>query len=328
MLALQGIPGDMIVLSWMFERAARWTLDRHGVRGQIGQTLLVDPSQEDEEDEHAEDEGDSESSESPDQAGKTRVADERFAPSRRIYCLDLRVASSAAPFVEEIRRIAAECRMQLVSLGDWISGSPPAYQLARFQQPTNDTALPMGPVRPTAAPGPFVRDTEQSVPDSHPPLRIQEEPDRRWYPVIDFSRCTNCMECIDFCLFGVYGVDQSETIVVEQPDNCRKGCPACSRVCPENAIMFPQHKTPGIAGAPLGLVSLKIDLSKLFGAPEEGKSAAELAALERDEQLIIAGRQPVGMATMPKRQVARQEKSSAPKDEFDSLLDELDQANL
>ena len=40
----------------------------------------------------------------------------------------------------------------------------------------------------------------------------------------------------------------AETILVEQPDNCRKGCPACSRVCPENAIIFPQHKTPAIAG--------------------------------------------------------------------------------
>ena len=81
-------------------------------------------------------------------------------------------------------------------------------------------------------------------------VRINEEPARRWYPVIDFSRCTNCMECIDFCLFGVYGVDSAETILVEQPDNCRKGCPACSRVCPENAIIFPQHKTPAIAGSP------------------------------------------------------------------------------
>ena len=79
--------------------------------------------------------------------------------------------------------------------------------------------------------------------------RIDEDAARRWYPVIDYSRCTNCMECIDFCLFGVYGVDRVETILVEQPDNCRKGCPACSRVCPENAIIFPQHKTPAIAGS-------------------------------------------------------------------------------
>ena len=83
-------------------------------------------------------------------------------------------------------------------------------------------------------------------------IRVEEETGRRWYPVIDYSRCTNCMECIDFCLFGVYGVDNIETILVEQPDNCRKGCPACSRVCPENAIMFPQHKTPAIAGSRRG----------------------------------------------------------------------------
>ena len=41
-------------------------------------------------------------------------------------------------------------------------------------------------------------------------------------PVIDRNRCTNCMECIDFCLFGVYGVDQDDRILVELPDNCRK----------------------------------------------------------------------------------------------------------
>jgi hypothetical protein len=27
-----------------------------------------------------------------------------------------------------------------------------------------------------------------------------------WFPVIDFSRCTNCMQCLTFCLFDVYGV--------------------------------------------------------------------------------------------------------------------------
>jgi NAD-dependent dihydropyrimidine dehydrogenase PreA subunit len=180
--------------------------------------------------------------------------------------------------------------------------------------PLTNSALPLtNPVTP--------------LPNPAVPLRIQDEPDRRWYPVIDFSRCTNCMECIDFCLFGVYGVDQAETIVVEQPDNCRKGCPACSRVCPENAIIFPQHKTPAIAGAPLGLVNLKIDLSKLFGAPDGGKSAEEIAAIERDEQLIMVGRQAVGMSVgMPKRQATNT--AAAPKDELDSLLDALDEANL
>ena len=151
--------------------------------------------------------------------------------------------------------------------------------------------------------------------------RIEESDGRRWYPVIDYSRCTNCMECIDFCLFGVYGVDRIDTILVEQPDNCRKGCPACSRVCPENAIMFPQHKTPAIAGSADGVASMKIDLSQLFGAPASGKSAEELAALERDEQLVLAGRDTVGMQGLKKRQENRVDE---PKDELDDLVDQLD----
>ena len=134
------------------------------------------------------------------------------------------------------------------------------------------------------------------------------------------------MECIDFCLFGVYGVDRIDTILVEEPDNCRKGCPACSRVCPENAIMFPQHKTPGIAGSNEATASLKIDLSQLFGAPTEGKSAIEVAALERDEQLALAGRETVGMSVgIAKRQDGKAEQ---PNDELDNLVDELNDLDL
>jgi NAD-dependent dihydropyrimidine dehydrogenase PreA subunit len=155
---------------------------------------------------------------------------------------------------------------------------------------------------------------------------IAEHPTRRWYPVIDFSRCTNCMECIDFCLFGVYGIDSVETILVEQPDNCRKGCPACSRVCPQNAIIFPQHKTPAIAGAPMDSGGLKIDLSKLFGAPEEGADAIEVAARERDEQLLLAGRQAVGVTEDLAARIAKT--SDQPRDDLDNLLDQLDSLEL
>jgi len=130
------------------------------------------------------------------------------------------------------------------------------------------------------------------------------------------------MECIDFCLFGVYGVDRIDTILVEQPDNCRKGCPACSRVCPENAIMFPQHKTPAIAGSAEGNASMKIDLSQLFGAPAEGKTADEIAAIERDEQLLMVGRDAVGMEAPKRRQPVAA--ANKPRDDLDDLLDELD----
>ena len=158
-------------------------------------------------------------------------------------------------------------------------------------------------------------------------VRIEGDAGRRWYPVIDYSRCTNCMECIDFCLFGVYGVDKVETILVEQPDNCRKGCPACSRVCPENAIIFPQHKTPAIAGAAVESAgALKIDLSKLFGAPESNESAEQAAIRERDEQLLAAGRAAVGASIgLPKR---HEDNANVPKDDLDKLIDQLDELDV
>ena len=320
MLALQGISGDMLVLTWLYERAARWILDRNGIRGIEGQSLIK--LQEAEEDE------DEDEAEAQNAAEKTRVLDQRPPPNRRIFCIDLRVHNTAQPYVDEVRRIVAETRMQLVQLGGWIEGQPNQTQAERFLLPTNNTALSLLPRSlgqpPNAQEPPSPLDLLPAMPQEV--TRIADEPERRWYPVIDYSRCTNCMECIDFCLFGVYGIDRVETILVEQPDNCRKGCPACSRVCPENAIIFPQHKTPGIAGAPVGLVSLKIDLSKLFGAPADGKTAVEIAAIERDEQLMLVGRNPVGLTVgIPKRQEG---KAAAPKDDLDALLDALDEANL
>ena len=145
---------------------------------------------------------------------------------------------------------------------------------------------------------------------------------RRWYPVIDFSRCTNCMECVDFCLFGVYGIDDAETILVELPDNCRKGCPACSRVCPEQAIIFPQHKTPAIAGAAVDHGNTKIDLSKLFGAPDDANSPTSQAERERDQQPQQAALD----VALPMNE--RTNKSPQPRDELDDLIDELDDADL
>lgn len=299
MLALQGVSGDMVVLSWMYERGARWILDRNQIRGQEGETLLV--RDEDDEDEEFE-EGAEE---------KPRVIETRDLPNRKIYCIDLRVSESTDEYVVEIRRIASEATTQVVELGDWIQGRPSPEQKERFENPTNDTAV--GAVGATPSNGNPIA-----------AQRVEEPGGRRWYPVIDFSRCTNCMECIDFCLFGVYGIDGAETILVEQPDNCRKGCPACSRVCPENAIIFPQHKTPAIAGAAVEVGALKIDLSRLFGAPDE--SPEQAAARERDEQLVLAGRDTVGMTIgIPKRQT---DKDSGPKDELDDLLDELDDLDL
>lgn len=282
MLCLSGITGDMVILSWLFERGAFWTLDRNGIRGREGKTLLVSDAEDEDEDEAAD--GDD----------KPRVAAARDLPNRTIWCLDLKVRPDAKPFIDEVVRIRDEHSVQTVGLGGLLNG---------LSIVTPPPAAPATPSQPTV---------------------IADDGARRWYPVIDYSRCTNCMECIDFCLFGVYGVDKVETILVEQPDNCRKGCPACSRVCPENAIIFPQHKTPAIAGSPEGSAgSFKIDLSKLFGAPD----ALEQAVLERDTELVAAGRDAVGDSVgLPKRQTAGG--SAEPKDDLDKLMDRLDDLAL
>jgi len=91
-----------------------------------------------------------------------------------------------------------------------------------------------------------------------------------WFPVIDFDRCTNCMQCLSFCLFGVYGVDGEQRIQVQNNEQCKTNCPACSRVCPEAAIMFPKYKTGPINGDVVSAEDLerekmKIDISSLLG---------------------------------------------------------------
>ena len=74
-----------------------------------------------------------------------------------------------------------------------------------------------------------------------------EEEQEAWYPVIDKERCTECGKCHDFCLFGVYTV-KDEGVKVTQPQNCKNNCPACARVCPSKAIIFPKYEKSPING--------------------------------------------------------------------------------
>lgn len=293
MQLLREVRGDLLVMGWLYERAIRWTLDRAGVRGREGLTLLKSP---DDQDDDSDDDEDTDKSPA---AGIGSVE----VPKRSIWCIDLRVSERSEAFLEEIRRIRAESVIETetpVDLMSWIRGAPSAEQLNRYLQPERILEA-----RRAFDSGTATLDDKAMLP---------EDTARRWYPVIDYSRCTNCMECIDFCLFGVYGVDALDRILVEQQDSCKKGCPACSRVCPANAIIFPHHKTAAIAGAEGEVGGLKIDLTKLFGG-DEGESAIEMAVKERDRELILDGRGAVGMS------VGIRQKH---RDEMDQLLSDLD----
>lgn len=123
-----------------------------------------------------------------------------------------------------------------------------------------------------------------------------------WFPVIDYDRCTNCMQCLSFCLFGVYGVDGGGKIQAQNHDNCKTNCPACSRVCPEAAIMFPKYKSGPINGDVVSAEDLqrekmKIDISALLGGDvysmlrERSERAKSRFSKERDANKALTERQ-------------------------------------
>jgi NAD-dependent dihydropyrimidine dehydrogenase PreA subunit len=268
------------------------------VKGHFGESQLKPPSDDSDEEAEAEE---GEPSEPPPVIGAGGEI-----PDRHIYCLDLRDFNKAEPYLTEVRRIVAESRERREAKSRAKAANSPAI----IQLGLSLTSSP---------------DEATTSPPSFAPEALLAPAGRRWYPVIDYNRCTNCLECLDFCLFGVYGVDTLERILVENQDQCKKGCPACSRVCPQQAIIFPEYKSAAIAGADTGVVGgLKIDLSKLFGG--DVGDALSAAVQERDRELVNDGRNAVGTSVgMPKRQEG---KAQEPRDDLDKLVDDLESLGL
>lgn len=92
---------------------------------------------------------------------------------------------------------------------------------------------------------PFSLQTEPAEP------QIITAPDPEWipwFPIIDYNRCKNCKQCLNFCLFGVYAQNSDGMVEVARPNKCKTGCPACARVCPFAAIIFPKYDKSPING--------------------------------------------------------------------------------
>lgn len=130
------------------------------------------------------------------------------------------------------------------------------------------------------------------------PNRPGDKQWKPWFPVIDYNRCTNCMQCLSFCLFDVYGVDSDNQIQVQNNDNCKTDCPACSRVCPEVAIMFPKYKAGPINGdevseEDVNREAMKMDISDLLGGDiysrlrQRHETARQRFAKERDDKRAL-----------------------------------------
>src|SRR6202790_3008969 len=53
-LFLESVQGDMVILGWMYPRAAYWLLDRDGIKGHQGESLITPKPDADEEEETSE----------------------------------------------------------------------------------------------------------------------------------------------------------------------------------------------------------------------------------------------------------------------------------
>ena len=112
----------------------------------------------------------------------------------------------------------------------------------------------------------------------------------RWYPVIDGSRCVQCQHCLQFCLFGVYELDAEGKVQVRRPDQCKPGCPACSRVCPQSAIMFPLYEKDAAIAESAGAIVVRWTLPR-----------GECSTPARDSRAPPVAGRPSGSRRAPRR---------------------------
>lgn len=66
---------------------------------------------------------------------------------------------------------------------------------------------------------------------------------KAWYPVIDYSLCTECGKCTSLCQHQVYDSAKAPVPVVIFPDGCVQGCHGCGKLCVVKAISYVGDKS-------------------------------------------------------------------------------------
>src|ERR1051325_3612906 len=158
-LFLESVRGDMVLLSWLFPRAAFWVLDRDGIKGHWAESQLTSR--------HADEDEDEDAGEPPPAKGIGALD----VPDRHIYCLDLRDFNQHEPYVNQSRRIAQECPER----HDQKRAARAAANAPLVQLGLNLGNGHAAPSPPTPLPG---GEGRLFAPD-----QLLQPAGRRWYPV-------------------------------------------------------------------------------------------------------------------------------------------------
>jgi NAD-dependent dihydropyrimidine dehydrogenase PreA subunit len=145
-----------------------------------------------------------------------------------------------------------------------------------------------------------------------------------WFPVIDYARCVDCKQCLNFCLFGVYTLGDDGRVIVDKPANCKTNCPACARVCPHAAIIFPKYGDSPINGDEVDEDALKnADKSKALADLMDGDVHEIIRNRSKQKKRFAARTDGDGSELSDQQKASKlselQEKLGIPQDVIDSL---------
>ncbi len=70
-----------------------------------------------------------------------------------------------------------------------------------------------------------------------------------WDPKIDYTKCTTCGKCLEFCHMTAFKtqISNGKKKTVVNPNRCVVFCRGCEDICPAGAITHPDEEETQIA---------------------------------------------------------------------------------